>query len=423
MKAQHALRLLATTALVTVVGCSTPAPTPAPTAAPPSTSAAAASPAVAKPTVAASLAGSSAQPSPTGAARQASPSPTRGTLGGPPPFDRTKLQYGVQAHQYWIDKEPVVRAANELGFGWLKQQIRWDALEPRKNAFDWAELDRIVEATTTRGGMNLLLSVVAAPKWATGNNPVDGPPTDFSEMGRFIGILADRYKGKVRAYEIWNEQNLHYEWGGQGKLNAAEYVRLLRVNYEAIKRVDRDAVVIAGALTPTGVDDGVIAIDDVRFLQQMYAAGVKNYSDAIGAHPGGYNNPPDDWLDRKTVSSTSFKGHPSLYFRRIEQYRQVMQRNGDADKKVWITEFGYSTRNKAPGYEYGDDVTPQLQAEWLTRAFQKARTEYPWVGAMFIWNLNFATIVPDTDEKWSFGILNPDFTPRPAYTALRNMPK
>jgi hypothetical protein len=44
---------------------------------------------------------------------------------------------------------------------------------------------------------------------------------------------------------------------------------------------------------------------------------------------------------------------------------------------------------------------------------------------MFVWNLNFPTL-PDlsaTDEKRPFGLLNPDFTPRPSYRALQAMPK
>jgi hypothetical protein len=46
---------------------------------------------------------------------------------------------------------------------------------------------------------------------------------------------------------------------------------------------------------------------------------------------------------------------------------------------------------------------------------------------MFVWNLNFA--IPWNaegnllHEQASFGVLNGDWSPRPAYTALKNMPK
>ena len=59
------------------------------------------------------------------------------------------------------------------------------------------------------------------------------------------------------------------------------------------------------------------------------------------------------------------------------------------------------------------------------RAFARARTQYPWVGGMFVWNLNFSALpdIPRNDEKPPFSIISPDFSPRPAYNALRAMPK
>ena len=59
------------------------------------------------------------------------------------------------------------------------------------------------------------------------------------------------------------------------------------------------------------------------------------------------------------------------------------------------------------------------------RAFQWVKTNDPWVAGIFVWNLNFATLpdLPLADEKPPFGILNRDWTPRPAYLALQVMPK
>jgi polysaccharide biosynthesis protein PslG len=168
-----------------------------------------------------------------------------------------------------------------------------------------------------------------------------------------------------------------------------------------------------------------VAIDDVLYLQQMYdyEDGVlRTVCDGIGAHAGGFNNPPEDWFDRQTVSSTTFKGHPSFYFRRLEQLREIMVLRGDSEKRMWVTEFGWSTNNLAPGYEYGRDNTDADQASYLVRAYQMAR-DWGWVGGMFVWNLNFQQVVPSTDEKFPFGITRPDGSPRPAYIALKFMAK
>jgi hypothetical protein len=51
--------------------------------------------------------------------------------------------------------------------------------------------------------------------------------------------------------------------------------------------------------------------------------------------------------------------------------------------------------------------------------------EYPWVGNMFLWNLNFSVTWSETDppqplhEQAAFSILNPDWSPRPSFNAVQ----
>jgi len=98
---------------------------------------------------------------------------------------------------------------------------------------------------------------------------------------------------------------------------------------------------------------------------------------------------------------------------------------GEADKQMWLTEFGwYSTPNPAAGYEYGRYVTEDQQAQYITRALQKAAQDYPWMGVMMLWNLNFsqANVTRDAnDEKVGWSILRRDGSKRPAYTAIQNL--
>ena len=273
--------------------------------------------------------------------------------------------FGMQAHMYYQDVPTVARLVSDAGFGWIKQQVRWSDVEPKKGAPDWSQIDLIVDGAT-KGGLKILFSVVTAPAWSRADGHVDGPPDDPKAFGTFLTALATRYLGKVHAYEVWNEQNFSREWGG-GKINAGQYVELLAIAHAALKAVDPNVVVIAGALTPTGYNDVTIAVDDVLYLQQMYAYKdglLKSVCDAIGAHAGGFNNPPDDGPTKKSVPSTTFKGHPSFYFRRIEGLREIMVLSGDSEKGMWITEFGWSTLNKARGYEYGADNSEADQAKY-----------------------------------------------------------
>jgi hypothetical protein len=280
-------------------------------------------------------------------------------------------------------------------------------------------MDQIVDSLSG-GGLNILASIVKAPNWARPGNTdfsVEGPPANSQDYADFVGAFAARYKGRVKAIEVWNEQNLWYEWGHE-PLDARRYVDMLCRAYQAIKAADPNMVVVAGAMTPTGINDGSTAIDDVAYLQQMYAAGAKRCFDAVGAHPSGYNNPPDAKFGYSNPAEPSFKNHPSFFFRdTMERYRAVMVANGDAGKRIWPTEFGWASEpNPVPGYEYARDNTLQEQAEFLVRSYQMAKA-WGWVGPMFLWNLNFGLTNPGT-ELAAFGIAN-----RPAQAALAGMPK
>ncbi|MGQ9841001.1 MAG: SH3 domain-containing protein [Anaerolineae bacterium] len=333
---------------------------------------------------------------------------------------RYGFDYGVQAQVYGgADLGFVVNATRGMGFNWVKFQVPWKDFEGSKGAYGWGGMDYIVD-TLSGGGLKILASIVKSPNWARPGNTdlsVEGPPANNQDYADFVAAYAARYKGRVQAIEVWNEQNLWYEWGNE-PLDVGRYVDLLCRAYRAIKAADPNMIVVAGALTPTGVNDGRIAIDDVVYLQRMYAAGAKNCFDALGAHPSGYNNPPDAKMGYTNPAEPSFKNHPSFFFREtMERYRAVMVANGDTAKRIWPTEFGWASEpNPVPGYEYARDVTLDEQAQYFVRAYQMMKG-WGWVGPAFLWNLNFNITNPGT-ELAAFGIAG-----RPAYSALQSMPK
>jgi hypothetical protein len=358
------------------------------------------------------------------------PQPQQQLPAAPPPRAVGTVGYGIQADMLTDGNHArILDHVKGMGFNWIKQQVEWFRVEPNKGQYDWGGLDRIVDSANAYG-INILFSVVKAPRWARPGNTdfsVEGPPANPQDFADFLTAMAGRYKGRVRAYEVWNEQNLWYEWGHE-PLDAGRYVQLLAVAYRGIKAGDPGAIVVSGALTPTGVNDGVIGVDDALYLEQMYRAGLKNYCDAVGVHPSGYNNPAtvfaETWSD---ASAQSFKGHRSFFFRStMRRYREIMNAYGDGAKRLWATEFGWASvenmgAGPAAGYGYAADNTEGEQAQFLVDAFQIAR-QYG-VGVMFIWNLNFAPITGPGDEKAAFSNVRCDWSLRPAYTALRDMPK
>ena len=301
----------------------------------------------------------------------------------------------------------------------------WQDVESQKGDFSWGPWDQIIDAYSNNG-IKVLLSIPKAPDWARpldDDKNVEGPPADPQLYADFVGNVAGRYKGRVQAIEVWNEQNLWYEAGGVGRINPAAYVDLLQRSYAAIKAANPQMIVVSGALTPAG-NVGEYAMDDVIYLEQMYANGAKGFFDALGAHPSGYNCPATgDWQTVTDPTAMSFRGpfenrHHSWCFRgTMESYRNVMVANGDEGKAIMPTEFGWAVSNKPQvGYEYAADNTPEEQAKWIVEAYQLAK-EWGWVGPMFLWNLDYGVTAPGT-ELANFGILN-----TPAFGALSGMPK
>jgi polysaccharide biosynthesis protein PslG len=341
------------------------------------------------------------------------------------PAPRNGFAYGFQVQLWHYDpvaRTNVIGDVTQAGFNWLTQQIDWQEIEPAPGVYDFSQLDSVV-GDANAAGLNVLLSFFHAPVFyrsdTSGLMPAD--PNTFNLL---MQAVSSHYAGQVQAYEMWNEENLDRE-AGFGNVDPATYLPLLQAGYSGVKAGDPSALVLLGAPSPTTSNVPGSIIDDVSYIQQLYAIGGGAWFDALSAHPSGFSNPPDCTPATPYCSlSGGWNNDDSFFaFARVQQYRDVMLGNGDGGKKIWFTEFGYcSNQFPPPGYEYCRYVTEEQQAAFLMQAFNMARTlEY--VGGMFVWNLNFQLSVPQEDEKWGFGIIRSDYSGRPAYFALLGMPK
>ncbi|WP_026370163.1 cellulase family glycosylhydrolase [Kallotenue papyrolyticum] len=343
----------------------------------------------------------------------------------------TRLEFGAVATLYYTDAERAVTLAKIAGFDWIRQQVEWADTEVADRTFGFQELDKVVN-TVAAHNMKLLLSVVRSPEWATGRPGDHGLPNNPEDYGRFVAAIVERYRGKVHAIEVWNEQNLAVENGGRVvPEDAARYVELLKVAYQRIKAVDPSVVVVAGALSSTGENNPERAVDDITYYKAMFAYNngeIRNYMDAQGFHPATTLNPPDALYPEApgpgcNQNPPQWCDDPTHYFRHIENVRRVMEEHGLGDKQIWITEMGWATQNVTPGYEYGNQISFEQQADYLEGALFRILYQYKYVGVAFIWNLNFAVTWGQEGqplhEQAAFGLLNPDWSPRPAFTRVQ----
>lgn len=283
-----------------------------------------------------------------------------------------------------------------IGLRWVRIDASWATIQRAgSSSFDWSTLDQAVRSIVA-AGMKVDLIIDYAPAWARAPGATGhqfGEPASASAFATFAGEVAARYGPMgVSAYEIWNEPNTQAFW--YPAPDPSLYTTMLRDSYAAIKAVEPNATVISGGLAPA-YNDG-INIAPVTFLQDIYADGAQGSFDAVGFHGYCYPALPDDY---ESWSGWSQMDQTSL------SIRSVMAANGDSAMKVWVTEVGAPSAGP-------HGVGTRVQAEEVTQAVQNALST-SWIGQLFIYNYQDSATNPD-----SFGLLNADGTPKPAWTAL-----
>ena len=305
------------------------------------------------------------------------------------------------------------------GFRFIRQEFPWEDIEihakgdyiDRRNdpaGIDaWAKYDQIVQMAEERD-IAVIARLSNPPSWsrAAGDElGTNAPPDNFEDFGDFAATVAERYRGRIRYYQVWNEPNGNEEWGKQD-VDPEAFTRLLCLAYDRIKAADPEAVVLAGALTPTVANDGR-NLNDLIFLQRMYAAGAGECFDVFSAQGYGLWSGPTDQRARPTVINYAH----NLFL------RDLMVRNGDAAKPIWISEMGWNVAPEGIAPNFGR-VTEEQQARFAVDAYERARAAWPWIGVNSYWFFKRPADW-ERDQAWYyFRMLEPDFTPMPVYDAV-----
>ncbi len=350
-----------------------------------------------------------------------------GACASAPPVPKRNTEAAVHVFLWgnFDTTERDLKLAKEGGFTWVKQRFEWRYIEGNgKGRFEWNEPDRLMKAIADKG-LKLVVRLDNQPNWARADSifPQSGPPDRMSDWVDFVTAVATRYRGRVDAYEIWNEPNLAAEWGRTP--SAREYTELLQASYKAIKQADPKATVISAGLSPT-TETSDRARPDVVFLREMYEAGAKGSFDLLGIHAPGFKAPPE--ADPATVAldpaltnrDPSSPEERRVYaFRRAEDLRAVMVQAGDGERKAAILEMGWTSDPRENSPYYWHSVTEQQKGDYLVRGFKYAEANWDWASFMTVIYLPDPTWTRDHEQLY-WSITNPDGTPREAYRALQS---
>jgi hypothetical protein len=312
-----------------------------------------------------------------------------------------------------------LRMISEAGFKWIRQEFPWEEIEiqGKGDFYDhkwdksaWEKYDNIVDLAE-KYDLGIIARLDNPPAWSRARGDDAGtraPPDDLNDFGDFVYTVVNRYKGRIKYYQIWNEPNIYPEWGEQ-PVDPEAYTELLKIGYTRAKEADPDCVIISGALAST-IELGPRNLNDFIFLQRMYDAGAGDYFDILAMQGYGLWSGPYDRRMRPRV----------INFSRPLYIRDIMVKNGDEVKPIWISEMNWNALPlDHPAYPGYGRVTEEQQARYVVEAYKRAQAEWPWVGVVNFWFFKR----PDDSEKdqawYYFRMVEPDFTPLPVYDAVK----
>jgi hypothetical protein len=308
-----------------------------------------------------------------------------GAAAGPPPVIPPaaggSFELGGQTHSL---ANPTLM--NMAGMNWVKFQHKWGPGDSPD-----AVAGRIQQAHGN--GFKVLLSIPGA-------NAYPGS-IDFSGYVEFLRGVAALGPDAI---EVWNEENIDFEWP-VGQIDPASYVNnMLAPAYNAIKSANPNVMVISGAPAPTGFFGGgcgANGCDDNVYMAGVAAAGGGNYMDCIGVH---YN--------AGATSPNAASGHPaggthySWYFwPTLNMYYNAF----GGSRLVCFTELGYLSGQDfggVPGrFSWAGNTTVAQHAQWLAEAASLSANSGK-VRMMIIFNVDFTHW--GDDPQAGYAMLRPD---------------
>jgi hypothetical protein len=215
--------------------------------------------------------------------------------------------------------------------------VAWPNLEPLKGQWRFDTLDKYI-ALAAEHNVGLVLPLGLSPAWASARpdeKSVYRPgfaaePKNIEDWRVYVSEVARHCKGRIRAYEIWNEPNLKQFWTG----TVDQILVLTREAFQIIRSVDPQALIVSPSATQE---------NGTEWLAEFLRKGGGDFVDVIGYHFYVAPQPPE-----ATVPL-------------VLKVKRVLAEHGAAGKPIWNTETGWFMPKPFPSEE--------LAAAYLARAY------------------------------------------------------
>ena len=305
---------------------------------------------------------------------------------------------------------PQQTEARQSGARWLREEFRWNEVEPRPGEFHWRKIDRMMRMAAARR-LRVLPLLIGTPRWVA--HSMYELPLNPDGFARFTARVARRYgpggtfwrrlarptrRLAPRVFEVWNEPFAAHFSAGQ--VSARRYALLFyaaaTAGWHANPRTRYLLAVDSAYISADGqprewTTDLLRALPRLR--RRVYGLAMHPYS--VTESPGTYT--------------------PGASQRQFLRIREVRDEWGGSPR-IWVTEVGWSTCPDGSGC-----VSEADQARYLQEAFDIVGSERLGVEAMFIYRLiDLHPGNPSDREQW-FGLRRLDGNPKPAWSVLHRI--
>jgi Glycosyl hydrolases family 39 len=289
--------------------------------------------------------------------------------------------HGINVH---LAENDVLQKVKDAGIKWIRTGANWAAVEATKGTYDWNQLDRTISYADSND-LSVLFVIAYTPGWANNNRGIKYPADNVAEWENFVRIVVNRYKDRVKYWNIWNEPNSE-EFFGEGKDLFVQKVFLPAAR--VIRSTDPSAFIVGPELAHlTSINY------EWYFWMKYILEEAGDYIDIISHHI--YKNEGVYYIYELLETGESL----------IPSVQQIIEETGNQSKPFWITETGWDTAT----------FSEEIQSERYLNMLKERRIKsYP--NKIFFYEIKDDPATGIT--PW--GILRIDLSEKAAYTVYKD---
>lgn len=281
----------------------------------------------------------------------------------------------------WETQRTRLERASALGVHSIRTDFWWSMVESEPGEFDWTVADKAIE-TIAEAGLEPFPILSYASRWADTPAAFEDPE-ERARFARWARTAARRHRESVTWFSAWNEPNIPPYW--TPRANPGLYNLLFSETAEEVRAAHPDARIVG--MVTAGPDTG--------FIESAYRAGAAEWTDAVSFHH--YSSELDEWVLKEEI-------------RRV---RRLMDRYGDSEAPLWITESGQSTLPSAVVAQQSHED----QADWIVKKHLVALAH----GVERFYYFKMQDDPPERDPDGGWGLLEADGTRKPSWYAYKTM--